>query len=411
MKASRIALGATLALGGYSTMATAQVPAQAPVAVQPTRLTKEERATLSALVSAVQARNWVAASGALPAAQAVASSNYARYLIANQMFAIAAGRNDANLQSTAVEALIASGMVPSAELPALYRARASFVQRTSDAKRQEAGLTQHLERAPNDLEAIAALSEMKEVLRKPTEALRLLDRAIEIRRTSGQPVPEIWYKRALRLSFDNRLAPESMRYARGLLELYPSPTNWRDATHVYSKLYVGDAAAALDALRLNRSAKALGGERDYLELAQALSTSGFAAESRAVLDEGIANGMIDPAEGQFKSLLASSAKAATAQRAGLTARQTKASAPAATGAEVLEAADATFATANYVRAAEFYGAALAKGGPDAALVNSRLGIALALAGKRSEAEASFRAVSGPRAELASLWLLWLTQRG
>jgi hypothetical protein len=110
-------------------------------------------------------------------------------------------------------------------------------------------------------------------------------------------------------------------------------------------------------------------------------------------------------------LLASSAKAATAQRAGLTARQTKASAPAATGAEVLEAADATFATANYVRAAEFYGAALAKGGSDAALVNSRLGIALALAGKRSEAEASFRAVSGPRAELASLWLLWLTQRG
>ena len=411
MKASRIAFGAALALSGYSAIVTSPVSAQAPVVGQPTRLTKEERATLSALVSAVQAQNWVAASAALPAAQAVASSDYVRYLIANQMFAIAAGRNDPALQSTAVEALISSGMVPAAELPALYRARAAFVQRTSDAKRQEAGLTQHLERAPNDLEAIAALSEMKEVRRKPIEALRLLERAIEIRRTSGQPVPEIWYKRALRLSFDNKLAPESMKYARALLELYPSPTNWRDATHVYRNLSGADPAAALDAMRLNRSAKALGGERDYLELAQALSTGGFAAESRAVLDEGVASRMVDPAEGQFKALLASSAKAATAQRAGLTARQTKASAPAATGGEALEAADATFATGNYARAAELYGAALAKGGVDAALVNNRLGIALALAGRRPEAETALRAVTGPRAELASLWLLWLNQRG
>ncbi|HEX8443799.1 MAG TPA: hypothetical protein VF631_09140 [Allosphingosinicella sp.] len=410
MKASRIALGAALALGSYSAIASSPASAQAPVG-QPTRLTKEERATLATLVSAVQAQNWVAASAALPAAQAVASSDYARYLVANQMFAIAAGRNDAALQSAAVEALIASGNVPATELPALYRARASFVQRSSDARRQEAGLTQHLERTPNDLEALAALSEMKEVLRKPAEALRLLDRAIEIRRTSGQPVPETWYKRALRLAFDTRLAPESMKYARALLELYPTPSNWRDATHVYRTLAGSDPAAALDAMRLNRSAKALGGERDYLELAQALSAGGLAAESKSVLDEGVASRMIDPAEGQFKALLASSAKQAAAQRTGLAARQTKASAAQTTGAEALAVADATFATGNYARAAEFYGAALAKGGVDAGLVNNRLGISLALAGRRPEAEAALRAVSGPRAELASLWLLWLNQRG
>jgi hypothetical protein len=410
MKASRIALGAALALGGFSAIATAPAAAQAPVG-QPTRLSKEERAALAPLVAAVQGRNWAAASAALPAAQSAASSDYARYLVANQMFAVAAGRNDPTLQASAVEALIASGMVPAAELPALYRARASFVQRSTDARGQEAGLTQHLERAPNDVEAIAALSDIKEALRKPTEAMRLLDRAIEIRRTSGQPVPEGWYRRALRLAFDNRLAPESMKYARALLELYPSAANWRDATHVYRTLAGADPAAALDAMRLNRSAKALAGERDYLELAQALSAAGLAAESRAVLDEGVATRMIDPAEGQFKSLLASSAKEATAQRAGLAARQTKATAPAATGADALAVADATFAAGNHARAAELYRAALEKGGVDAALVNNRLGMALALAGRRPEAEAAFRAVSGPRAELASLWLLWLNQRG
>ena len=46
---------------------------------------------------------------------------------------------------------------------------------------------------------------------------------------------------------------------------------------------------------------------------------------------------------------------------------------------------------------------------DANLANIRLGAALALAGKRAEAETAFRAVTGPRAELAQLWLLWLSQ--
>lgn len=410
MTASKIAFGALLALNGVSAIVISPAAAQSP-AGQPTSLNKQERATLAPLVAAVQARDWAGATAALPAAQNAASSTYARYLVANQMFAIAAGRNDPALQSAAVEALIASEQVPSAELPALYRARASFVQRSSDARRHDAGLTQHLERAPNDLEAIAALSEIKEALRKPAEALRLLERAIDLRATSGQIVPEGWYKRALRLSFDNRLAPESFKYARALISVYPTPANWRDVVHVYRVLAGSDPAAALDAMRLTRSAKALAGERDYLELAQALSAGGLAAESKAVLDEGVAGRMIDPAEGQYKALLASSAKAAAAQRAGLTARQTKAAAASATAAEALSAADATFAAGNYARAAELYRAALEKGGPDRALVNHRLGMSLALAGRKPEAEAAFRAVDGTRAELASLWLLWMSKQG
>ncbi|HEX8402280.1 MAG TPA: hypothetical protein VF628_11320 [Allosphingosinicella sp.] len=410
MTASRIALGAALALGGFA--ANAQLPAAGQIApAQAVRLTKEERATLAPLSAAVQARDWNAASAALPAAQSAASNAQTRYIVASHQFAIAAGRGDPALQPVAVEALIASGGVPAAELPALYRARASFVQRARDARQHEAGLTRYLETAPNDVEALAALSEIKETLKKSPEALRLLDRAIELRRASGQIVPEAWYKRALRLSFDNRLAPESMKFARALVEAYPSQTNWRDATHAYRTLAGADPAAALDAMRLTRSAKALAGERDYLEFAQALTAGGFAPESKAVLDEGVGNRMVDPAEGQYKALLASSAKEATAQRAGLSARQTKAGAAEATGADALAAADATFATGSYAKAAALYRTALEKGGIDAALANNRLGMALALAGQRVEAEAALRAVSGPRADLASLWLVWLGQRG
>jgi hypothetical protein len=358
----------------------------------------------------VQARNWAAAAAALPAAQQAANGEYARFLLANQLFALGVGRNDTPMQSSAIEALIASGGVPAAELPALHRARAALTQRSSDYKRHESGITQYLQGAPNDVDALAALSEIKENLKKTPEAISLLDRAIDLRRTSGQPVPENWLRRAVRLAFDNRMAAESFKYSRALLEAYPSAVNWRDSVHIYRTLAGSDPASTLDAMRLTRSAKALSGERDYLEFAQALNSNGLANESKAVLEEGVAARMVDPAEGQFKALIASSSKEASAQRTGLAARQTKAAADP-TGAEALAAADATFATGAYAKAAELYRAALAKGGVDPALVNNRLGMALALGGQRVEAEAALRAVTGPRAELASLWLLWLNQRG
>jgi hypothetical protein len=407
MKAWKAALSATIALSGMSAIA-AQAQIIQATSLQP-RLSKAERAALAPLTAAVQARDWATAQAALPAAQSAANGDYARFLVANQAFAIAVGRNDLPAQTSAIDALIATGGVPAAELPALQRAKAALTQRTNDLRRHEAGVQNYLQSAPNDVEALAALSEIKENLKKAPEAIGLLDRAIELRRASGQPVPEAWLRRAVRLSFDNRLAAESLKYSRALLEAYPNAVNWRDAVHIYRTVGSPDAAAALDAMRLTRSAKALSGERDYLELAQALNGSGFAPESKALLDEGVAARMIDPAEGQFKALLTSSAKEATAKRAALAGLQSKGA--SGTGADALAAADATFAAGNHAKAAELYQAALTKGGVDGALASSRLGIALALAGRKAEAETAFRSVTGPRAELASLWLLWLNQRG
>ncbi|MBV9881755.1 MAG: hypothetical protein JO276_01955 [Sphingomonadaceae bacterium] len=78
------------------------------------------------------------------------------------------------------------------------------------------------------------------------------------------------------------------------------------------------------------------------------------------------------------------------------------------GGAALRVGDAFFSYGDYGPAAELYRAALQKGAPDPNLVNLRLGAALALAGARVEAETAFRAVTGPRAELARLWLLWLS---
>ncbi|OYU73307.1 MAG: hypothetical protein CFE32_21295, partial [Alphaproteobacteria bacterium PA3] len=51
-----------------------------------------------------------------------------------------------------------------------------------------------------------------------------------------------------------------------------------------------------------------------------------------------------------------------------------------------------------------------KGGIDADVVNTRLGIALARAGQKDAARAAFQAVNGAaRKDVAQFWLLWLDQ--
>ena len=114
--------------------------------------------------------------------------------------------------------------------------------------------------------------------------------------------------------------------------------------------------------------------------------------------------------GRFKALIATASKKAAAERGALKGLETKAMA-AATGAAALSAGDAFLSYGDHAKAAELYRAAIQKGSVDPNVANTRLGMALGMAGQKVEAEAALRAVTGARADLASLWLLWLAQRG
>ena len=401
---SKAALAAAVVLGSASIAPLAPAAAQQAVA----ELGAGERASLLALQTALETKNYSAATSALSAAQGAARSGYARYLASALQLRLGIETNNIGLQSTAMDAILSSGSAPAAELPLLHRNRGALLQNAGKLADAEAAFTRWLELAPNDPEAMIALSQVKLDRKKTAESLALLGRAIDARRATGQQVPEGWYKRAARLSYDSLLPGESMRYTRALVAAYPTKENWRDAVLVYRDFMKTDEAANLDLMRLLRSSKAMAGERDYMELAQTLSSRGFNRESKAVLDEGVGADMIDPTKPVSKALMTASGKAA-ASKASLAALRAKALA-ATTGSEALSAGDAFFGSGEHAAAAELYRAAIQKGTIDTNVANMRLGMALALAGQRSEAEAALRTVTGPRAELASLWMLWLAQR-
>jgi hypothetical protein len=404
---SRLAFGMLLALGASPLALPSAAGAQA--AARPS-FTKQEYTALQAAEAALNARNYQGAASALSSAQSVARGADARYYLATLQLRLARETNNAAMQASAIEALIASGRVPQSDLGALYGAQGAIAANTGGPGREraEAALTRALEAAPSAETAIS-LARVKLDLRKNAEAVALVERAVQLRKASGQPVPEAWYRRGANLATMNNLGPQSLKFTRELVAAYPTPENWRDAILTYRDVSKPDQAGQLDAARLMRLSKGLSGERDYLEAAQTFEAASLSGESRSVLEEGVAGKMVDPAKATFKEAIAASAKRAAAEKARLPALQTSAMA-AATGAPALQAGDMFLSAANYTAAIDLFRAAVQKGGVDANVANTRLGIALALAGRKAEADAAFRSVTGPRADLAGLWLAWLGQR-
>ena len=404
---SRLALGLTLALGAASVIGTAPAVAKKSSYAGPI-LSKDERAALSQVETALAARNYTGAATALATAQSAARSADARYYAAGLQLRLGRETNNNVMQAAAVDALLASGKVPAAEQGALYTSQGALATFVGNRQKAETALTRGLELAPSAETAIA-LAQAKIDLRKPAEALTLVDRAIAMRKAAGQPVPESWYLRAVNIASIAKLAPQTLKFSRDLVAAYPSSANWRDAILLYRDNARPDTAGSVDTARLLRLSRALAGERDYLESAQLFDGANLPGEAQSLFQEGVSGKMVDPAKASFKEAIATSGRKANAAKPKLTALRHAASA-AAVGTAALDAGDQHLSFGEYAAAADLYRAALQKGGADVGVVNTRLGIALALAGRRPEAEAAFRSVTGPRADLASLWLVWLSQR-
>lgn len=410
---SRFALGVALVVGGGAVVATAPAQAkkkQEEPAKPALTLSKEERAALMPVQTAVTAKDWAAAQAALPAAEAASTGGDAKRFLGYMLLQIGLGTNNEAMQARAVDTIIASGTVPAADLPQLYQNQAALAMRANPANPQkaEAAFTRLVELTPNDPEALVNLAKVKSDLRKPLEALPLIDRAIAAKKASGQPVDVSWYRYALKIAYDGKRAPEAVKITRELVAAYPTKENWRDSLLIYRDLTNLDRTANVDLLRLMRATKSLTGERDWFELAEALDNGGLPGEAKAVLDEGSTLKMVDLNKAAFRDLYRTAGGRIAADRASLGATETKAMA-AATGQLALTTGDAYYGYGDYAKAIALYRAALAKGSVDTNTANLHLGMALAQSGDRAGARTAFQAVTGARADIAGYWLAWLSQ--
>jgi tetratricopeptide (TPR) repeat protein len=407
---SSLAIAAALAVGAACSGAPALAQKKGEEKAQPKlNLSKAARPHIAALQTAVGAGDAAGYQTSLAAAQAAAATPDDRYIIARLQLLHAQKTKDDALKLAATDAAIRSGGAPAEELPLLYRVLGTAQYTAKNYEAAATAFEKLAELQPNNPESIALLADARSKQNRPGDALGAIERAIAAQKAAGQKVSENWYRLGLRYAIESKQPARATGFSRDLLAAYPSPTNWRDSLIVYRDAANLDKDSSLDLMRLMRATKSLKGDADYYELGDLLEDRGLPGETKALIDEGIAARAIDSNKPIFKNMLSAAAGKVSEDRASLAAAEKKAAADA-TGKAALVTADAYFGYGEYAKAAALYRTALQKGSVDANLVNTRLGIALAYAGQKAEAEAAFKAVTGARAEIASFWMLWLAQR-
>lgn len=383
------------------------------------RLSREETAAIRPLSEAVRAAQaaapssgppnpqaWAAALAALPAAQAAAQQPTARFEVGRLQLQIAQGTQNREMQQQAVDAMLASNGAPASALPTLLGARASLAIQASDWATADTMLTRYLELDASNVERLRQAAEVKIALQRNGDALAIYQRLLAAQDAANQTPTQEVINRTIALAADQRNAQLVDQLTQRLLRAYPNTDSWRTALIRLRQSAGQDAALGLDVRRLMRTAGVFARAGDYVEFVTRLNTAGQPAEAKAVLEDGIARGTLSASDPEVRQMLAAATARAAEDRAALPALRTRAMA-APTGREARIAGDTFYANGDYAAAAELYRAALQKGGEDASLVNTRLGASLAAARQTAEAQAAFRAVTGPRQPLAAYWLMWL----
>jgi tetratricopeptide (TPR) repeat protein len=367
-----------------------------------------EKKALLPLQTAVAAKDWEAAKLAIPAAQAAAQGPDAKNLLGGLLYKLGEGAKDTALQAQGLELMIGSGKVAAADLPRYYESQGILASNAKDYAKAETAFARMAELTPSDNNALINLARTKLLLKKNAEALPLLEKVIAAQEAAGQKPEELWYRYALQLNLDAKNNPRAVALSRQLLAAYPGAENWKTALQIYARSATIDRSMELDLLRLMRASKSFTQAGEYLDLAQQLDTAGLPGEAKSVLEEGVASGKLTASAPGYAELMRTIGPRSQGDRASLAGEESRAMS-GASGSLALKLADAYAGYRDYPKAITLYRAALQKGGVDANLVNTRLGIALASSGDRAGAEAAFKAVTGPRAELANLWLAWLSR--
>lgn len=408
---SRLAVAAALAGLAISAPAVAQKKDKAAAAQQGPKLSKAVGALLSQAQTAQGAGDHAGAltflNQALAVPKATAEDKLWTYRL---MLNSAQATKNTPLLQQSIEGSLATGMVTPADE---VKFRGALRSLALQAKNYPLALQQGerlVALAPNDAKGHYELAQVYQLAGKPREAYAATTKAIEVGKASGS-VPEDYYRTAAKLALDNNMTAEFGAASAGWLAGYPTPENWRTVLALFLDSAKFDDQGSLDVYRLMHQTGALASEKDYYEYAETANRRGFPGEAKMIIDEGLAKGKLSTAKPYTKELQAVVNPKVARDKAALPGLEAEAK-KGANGKLALSTGDAYLGHGNYAKAAELYRLALQKGGIDAATANTRLGLALAKAGQKAEAQAAFDAVSGggARQQLAGFYKAWLSRQ-
>jgi tetratricopeptide (TPR) repeat protein len=367
-----------------------------------------------AVEAEISAQQWDAALQRVRGAEALQGlTDNDKYQIAILKVRIAQGKNDNALLREGIEAAIASPIMKPDDRVKFEKNLAVLAIQANDYQRAADVYERVLAANPNDTTVASDLSRIYYKLKQPEKAFAVVDKASAAYQAAGQKTPEDILALRYQLAYDTKATALLQPAAMALVKEYPTAKNWEQGLLSIRGVQgnARDEQLEIDTYRLMRAAGALNGQSMYLDYANQAVLRGLPGEARAVLQEGQQKGVVPPGNQMGKELAALTATKATTDRASLATSEREAR-TAKTGRLARSTGDAYLGYGEYQKAIELYSLALEKGGENADLINSRIGIANAMAGNKQAALAALAKVqSGPRGELARWWEIYVNVGG
>lgn len=410
-RASAVALAATLLTAAPHAALAQKKKEEAKGGAPALKLSKPVQSLAAQAQKLQQEGNYAGAIELLKQADAIPNKNADDNYIINMLrLNSAITLQDNALIETSLEGALASGKLSLDDQMKFRRNLGAMALQRKDYAKAQFEFEKLIEMNPNDPSMLIEIAELQRRQGQNQKAIATLRQGIATQEKAGGKADENWYRRALAIAYDAKLPAEVAATSLALVKAYPNPTNWRDVLVIFRDSTRFDDQGNLDILRLMRANGALAGERDYAEYAETASLRGYPGEAKAVIDEGIAKGALKTTTPFVKEVLAAVTPKIAGDKASLPGLEKEARA-AANGRAALGTADAYLGYGQYAKAAELYKVALAKGGVDAATVNTRLGFALGKSGDKAGGQAALEAVTTPpRDQLAKFYLAWLNNQ-
>jgi hypothetical protein len=407
---STFALGLALALGAAATVATTATPAAAQKkqkAAKP-QLSDGVRTALAAAQEALKKEDLATAEAQLNTALPLVQSPDEQFFVGSIRYDLARKQKNTKAQAESIKMMLDSGKVEAANQPSFYAVHGGLSYELKDYAAAEASLQQAINLGFPDVNVYAQLVEAQAKLNKQAAAVTTLQAAADKQKAAGQKLPAEWWGRGISIAYNAKLYPQTTAMQMQLLRDYPTKDNWRDAIILYRDINKVDADYEIDLMRLLRTTGAMKGEGDYFSIIE-LTYIKFPGEATAVIQEGIAAGMLNASNSSLQGFRQTAQQRLGPDKADLPGAD-KAARVAKNGVPARGTADSYMGYGEFAKAADLYKVALEKGGVDVNAVNTRLGMALARAGDYAGAKQALAQVTGPRKTLADLWSIWIDQK-
>jgi len=408
---SVFALSIALAVGGVGTGTVFGVK---PAAAAEKKVSQKLGGPLKEAQAMLQSRNYKGALSKLQEIDAMPDkSAYESFVVLQLKYNAYAGMGDWGSAAKTIDAILASGQTPPNETPVrLKQLLQAYAQQSSWAKVVETGSRYQKEVGPDpDVQILLAQAYTNQRNYKAAEdAVRNVMKSAEAR---GARPKEEWLGTLRFVEHEQGNAAGEQSALESLVQMYPSQKYWEDLLATEDKNLKGDVQTELDIARVRLALGYLKTADNYTDMAQLALTENLPGEAQKVMQTGMQKnvfGQVTPTS-RPQRLLDMSKKQVADEQANLAARDTAAKA-AATGDDEVKLGVSYWTYGQNDKAIAAIQDGIKKGVKDKDNAQLRLGMAYLAAGKKSQADAAFRAIKPgtTSASIARLWTLYAATR-